>query len=139
MEEGHGGGGSFRPRYAIVVPVALLAGCGGITVVARAWNHCDVGINASANAIGLLFIVFPLLTVMHLVILVGGYRLAGRFAGPPGLRTGIAVAVVAVVALALVSWGFFAAAGLPLRNAMCPEGEPPWWPQWLPPPHDVYR
>ncbi|MEV6519447.1 hypothetical protein AB0M37_27090 [Micromonospora chalcea] len=43
--------------------------------------------------------------------------------------------VVVVVAL---SWAYFALAGLPLQNALCPAGEPPWWPHWLPPARDVY-
>lgn len=72
------GGGSSSLRYVTAVPLALLAGCGGITVVARAWNECDVGVNATANALGLLFLQFPVLAITHVVMLTGGYWLTGR-------------------------------------------------------------
>jgi hypothetical protein len=105
-------------------------------VVARAFDACDVGINASANALGLLAL-FPVLVVIHAGALVGAYMVTGRWIVSAAARTGVAVLTTLVVVM-VVSWMYFALAGLPLENALCPDGAPPWWPEWLPPSHDVY-
>ena len=90
----------------------------------------------AANAFGLLLFHLPVLVLVHGMVLIGGYALAGRWIFSRAPRAGLVV-VVSVVALAAITWAYFAFAGLPLQNALCPDGEPPWWPRWLPPPPDV--
>ncbi len=127
----------FRARYVgVAAPLALTVSCGGISVVSRAWDPCDVGVNATANTFGLLLFHLPVLVLVQGVVLVGGYALAGRWI-PSRAHRVCFVVVASVAVLAAISWVYFAVAGLPLQNALCPGGEPPWWPWWLPPPPDV--
>ncbi|WP_406036416.1 hypothetical protein OG799_18220 [Micromonospora sp. NBC_00898] len=116
--------------------LAVLVSCGTTSVVARAYAACDVGINASANAFGLIALL-PVLAIVHGVALIVTYTVTGRWMMSPALRAGVSV-LTTVVVVVVLSWAYFALAGLPLRNALCPAGEPPWWPYWLPPSHDVY-
>ncbi|WP_326561214.1 hypothetical protein [Micromonospora sp. NBC_01796] len=126
-------------RLSRIAPVALvlavLASCAGPVVVFRAYNMCDVGVNATAN-MGLMLMA-PVLLLTHVVALAVGYTLLRRWIAPG--RAWVASAVlVSLIVVAAVSWVYFALAGLPLQNALCPAGEPPWWPDWVPPRHDVY-
>ncbi|MBX6356891.1 MAG: hypothetical protein IRZ05_13695 [Micromonosporaceae bacterium] len=120
--------------------LAVLVPCGTTSVVARAYAACDVGVNASANAFGFMA-VLPVLAIVYAVVhglaLVVAYAVTGRWMMSPALRAGVSV-LTTVVVVVVFSWAYFALAGLPLRNALCPAGEPPWWPYWLPPSHDVY-
>jgi hypothetical protein len=116
--------------------LAVLVSCGTTSVVARAYAACDVGINADANTFGLAALL-PVLAVIHGSALVMAYTAAGRSMMSPALRAAVSVSTTVVVVVVL-SWVYFALAGLPLRNALCPAGEPPWWPGWIPPSHDVY-
>ncbi len=116
--------------------LAVLASCAGSSVVAGAYASCDVGVNATANAFGLV-VVLPVLVIAHGAALIGAYAVTGRWVATPALRAGISALTTVVVVVAL-SWAYLALAGLPLQNALCPAGEPPWWPHWLPPTRDVY-
>ncbi|MFG2101785.1 hypothetical protein ACGFJ5_14395 [Micromonospora echinaurantiaca] len=116
--------------------LAVSASCAGSSVVARAYAACDVGVNATANAFGLVALL-PVLVIAHGAALVGAYTVTGRWVASPVLRAG-AAALATVVVVVVLSWAYFALAGLPLQNALCPTGEPLWWPHWLPPSHDVY-
>ncbi|RKR93112.1 hypothetical protein BDK92_7626 [Micromonospora pisi] len=128
-----------RLRLTRIVPVglvlAVLASCACPVVVWRAYNMCDVGVNATAN-IGLL-LVAPLLLLAHVVTLTVGHTLIRRWVAPGRAQFASAV-LISLVVVAAISWAYFALAGLPLQNALCPTGEPPWWPDWIPPRHDVY-
>lgn len=134
------GGGTPRPRLRRTVPVALalaiFASCAGPTVVWRAYNMCDVGGNATANMFGVILAV-PVLLLAHAVVLSLGHALLWKWIAPARAQTASTV-LISVVAVTAVSWAFFALAGLPLQNALCPAGEPPWWPDWILPRHDVY-
>ncbi|WP_139307308.1 hypothetical protein [Micromonospora pattaloongensis] len=127
----------LRGRHLVAALVlAVLASCGTTSVVARAYAACDVGVNASANAFGLIALL-PVLTIVHGLALVVAYTVNARWVMSPALRAGVSV-LTTVVVVVVLSWAYFALAGLPLRNALCPAGEPPWWPGWVPPSHDVY-
>jgi hypothetical protein len=118
----------FRVGYLVAaLPLATAASCAGISVVGRAWNACDAGINASANTLGLLSML-PMLFVAHAVALVFAYMLTGRWISSAAARVGVA-ALATVVVIALLSWALFTQNGLPMQNASCPQGEPPWWPR----------
>lgn len=82
-----------------------------------------------------LIALLPVLAIVYGVTLVAA--VTGRWTMPPALRAGVPV-LTTVVVVVVLSWAYFALAGLPLRNALCPAGEPPWWPGCVPPSHDVY-
>lgn len=123
-------------RLLAALILAVSASCAGSSVVARAYAACDVGVNATANAFGLVALL-PVLVIAHGAALVGAYTVTGRWVASPVLRAAVS-ALTTVVVVVVLSWAYFALAGLPLQNALCPTGEPPWWPHWLPPSHDVY-
>lgn len=124
-------------RYvAVALLFALPAAYGAVSVVSDAWNACDVGINASANQTGLVLFHLPVVAGAHAALLALAYVLARRWVTSLRARIGLLM-LVTIAILAAVTWTYFALAGLPLQNALCPDGEPVWWPLWLPPAHDV--
>nr|BFE56552.1 hypothetical protein GCM10020063_010780 [Dactylosporangium thailandense] len=131
-------------RARTVVSAAVLAAAASYaetSVVSRAFAACDVGINAGANNAFLLFIAMPVLWVVQTALVAGSAPLLSRLS-PSRAVTTAATAALALAVLALVAYGFFFWAGLPLTDAVsCPGGhEPAWWPSWLPPaPHPYYR
>ncbi len=129
--------GWFRGRYLVAaLLLAVVASCAGSSVVMRAFNNCDVGVNATANAFGIVALL-PVLVVAHGVALAVAYMVIRRWNVSPVMRSAVGV-LTTVVIVAAIFWAYFANAGLPLQNSLCPTGEPPWWPYWLPPSHDVY-
>ncbi|SCL18099.1 hypothetical protein [Micromonospora inyonensis] len=127
---------SLRRIAPVALALAVLASCAGPMVVWRAYNMCDVGVNATANMFGLVLVV-PVLLLTHAVVLSLGHSLLKKWVAPGRAHAASAV-LLSLGAVAAVSWAYFVLAGLPLQNALCPAGEPPWWPNWIPPRHDVY-
>ena len=137
MSQEHTRQGCFQGCYpAASLLLVIVASCAASSVVMRAFNNCDVGINATANAFGIV-VLLPVLVVVHGVALVITYMAIRRWivSFSPVMQVAVKV-LMSVVVVAVISWAYLAIAGLPLQTARCPTGEPPWWPYWLPPSHD---
>jgi len=123
----------------IVVPLLSAMALAAVTAfldartVGLAWSACDVGINASANGLYLLFVAVPVLWVVQTVLISAPAPLLALLSHR---RVVVAAAMGLLAALVVVSvaWAFFAHSGLPLRDdTFCPSTQPGWWPTWLPP------
>lgn len=114
------------------VVCAAVAALVEIRTVAVTWNDCDVGINASANAFGLIFLQLPVLWVVQ-ALLVGFAAPLMAFLSRRRLIVTALMALTAFVLVVAVAWGYFALAGLPMQGSTCVNPEPGWWPRWLPP------
>ncbi|WP_406168408.1 hypothetical protein [Streptomyces sp. NBC_00996] len=112
----------FRMGALLGIPTSLIA----IFVVGRIWTSCDVGVNASANSLFLLFVA-PFIWIAGTVAWVLLYGAIGRF------RRGAAVAVGTVFNLWLL---WFVVTGVGAMGsypyAVCPGNVPPWWPGFIP-------
>ncbi|GAA2384206.1 hypothetical protein [Dactylosporangium salmoneum] len=127
-----------QPRIrtrTVVVPllsatlIATAASLTEIGVVGRAWDACEVGINAGANAIGLILFALPVLWLIQ-TGLIGA--LAPQLARVSRNRLVVTalMGLLAVTVVAVTAYTFFAMSGLPVQfRATCPG----WWPSWLPP------
>jgi hypothetical protein len=101
--------------------------------VGYAWNACDVGVNASANGLYLLFIAMPALWVTQ-TALIGAPAPLLALLSRNRLVVTAAMALLAISVVACVAWAFFVHSGLPIGDdAICTSPQPGWWPTWLPP------
>jgi hypothetical protein len=109
--------------------MGVVAAYGGTTMLARAWNDCEIGINASANFWSLIPIFFAVWVVVALIWAIAFGVLAGR-----GLLLASAVAVLATLcAYWVLMASLNAPADYPVSVSACaPDNAPPWWPDWLP-------
>ena len=67
---------------------------------------CDVGINANTNAFSLILFNLPVLVVVQVVNLIGGYALVGRLPGI-GTRRALLTVVVTIAIILAVAWLYF--------------------------------
>ncbi|MCX2932858.1 hypothetical protein ORI20_21525 [Mycobacterium sp. CVI_P3] len=103
-----------------------------VVLLSRMWAACDVGINSSANALGLLLFTAPAVAV------VGG--VAGALAFWLIVRTGrrgaaIAACAGAACATLVVVWVAVAVQHNPGGDypaPLCVDNIPPWWPESIP-------
>jgi hypothetical protein len=107
----------------------VISAYGGITMLARSWNDCEIGVNASANFWSLLPIFFGFWVAVALIWAIAFGLLGGR-----GLPLSF---VVAATATLCAFWAlmaiFHAPADYPVSvNCCAPDNAPPWWPDWLP-------
>ncbi|WP_433076589.1 hypothetical protein ACQP1P_32285 [Dactylosporangium sp. CA-052675] len=126
-----------RTLFSAAALAAAAAGYAETAVASRAFAACDVG----ANNVSLLLIAMPVLWVAQTTLVTGGALLLSRLSPSRALTTA-ATAALALALLALVPYGFFLWAGLPLTDAVSRPGghEPARRPSWLPPaPHPDYR
>ena len=88
---------------------SLVLACGFVTFAAAYWARCDVGIDGSANAVFLVFVVAPALFAMFGLAWAAAHAL-GRFvfglAGPKLLLVGVGAVVMlfATVCGLLIRW-----------------------------------
>jgi hypothetical protein len=101
-------------------------------VVADAWYTCDRIAVDAGGGFALLFCLCAL-WASHSIVLAGTTTALTVLVRPrPIVLTVVFLAIC--VHFTLVSWAFFAYAGLPHQgDAGCPDVQPNWWPQWLPP------
>ena len=118
-------------RLLAALMLAVSASCAGSSAVARAYAACDVGVNATANAFGLVALL-PVLVIAHGAALVGAYTVTGRWVASPVLRAAVS-ALTTVVVVVVLFCVFLALAGLTLENALCPTWQPPGGPRWVSP------
>lgn len=112
-----------------------LAAHGEVGVVARAWNDCDIGINAGANSLGLALIWLPTLWFVQTV----GVAVPAPFLALLSRNRLVVAGLMVLLALVVVvgtAWAAWSLAGLPISLkgfGRCTSPDPAWWPSWLPP------
>ena len=97
-----------------------------VAAVGRAWAACDIGVNAAANSLSLLFLT-PLIWLTAAVPWVILYGTLGRRHRSAALGVGLVFTLW--FAWFLVTW-----LGMPdvYPAPSCPGNVPPWWPSFLP-------
>ncbi|WP_328685957.1 hypothetical protein [Streptomyces sp. NBC_00343] len=97
-----------------------------IAAIGRAWATCDVGVNAGANGLTLLFLAPPIwiATTVPWVIL---HSTLGRRHRRAALMTGLILTL-------WFSWFLVTWLGMPdsYPDPYCPGNVPPWWPGFIP-------
>ncbi|MFF9621370.1 hypothetical protein [Streptomyces griseosporeus] len=112
--------------------VRLGVGVGGVTgpaavvAVGRVWAACDIGVNAAANSLTLVFLA-PLAWLAAALPWVALYGTLGRRHRALALAAGLLFSVW--FAWFLVTW-LGVAEGNP--QSRCPGNVPPWWPDFVP-------
>lgn len=96
-----------------------------VTVSAGA---CSAG-RSSLGDLGLWFMQVLALVAVQTTALTMAYRLIVGQVAHRALAAG-SVAVVGVLLIAVIGWGYLALTGLPVS---CGATHPFWWPRWLPP------
>lgn len=103
-----------------------------VVLLSRMWAACDVGVNASANTLGLLLFTAPLVAVA------GGFSAGLTFwlIIRTGKRWSVMAACAGAVGAALiVVWIVVAAQHNPggdYPSPLCVDNIPPWWPKAIP-------
>lgn len=97
-----------------------------VMAIGRAWAACDVGVNAAANSMTLLFLA-PVIWVAAAVPWVVLYGTLGRH------HRGSAVAAGLVVTVCF-TWFVVTWLGMPdsYPDPLCRGNVPPWWPGFIP-------
>ncbi|MFD7877646.1 hypothetical protein ACFV5G_26705 [Streptomyces sp. NPDC059766] len=97
-----------------------------LTAVGRVWAACDIGINAAADSLTLLFLA-PLIWIATAVVWVVLYGTLGR------RRPGTALLAGAVFTV-WFTWFLVTWLGIveSYPDPVCPGNVPPWWPNHLP-------
>lgn len=97
-----------------------------VAAVGRAWAACDVGGDAAANGMTLLFLA-PLIWVAAAVPWVILYGTLGR-------RHRRAAPAAGIVFTLWFTWFLVTWLGMPdsYPAPLCPGNVPPWWPGFLP-------
>jgi hypothetical protein len=115
---------SWTTSATVGVPLGLTFAWALTQVVAKAWNACDVGVNASANSYELTLFVFPALFMVTAAVVALTLRLT------PGH---IVAAAVVVAELLLITWVVVAYVATPADypDPICPGNVPAWLPSWL--------
>lgn len=105
---------------------------GGLTsvvataAIGRAWAACDVGGNAAANSMTLLFLA-PLIWIAAAVPWVVLHSTLGRRHHASALTAGLAFTL-------WFTWFLITWLGMPdsYSAPLCPGNVPPWWPAFIP-------
>jgi hypothetical protein len=126
------GAGPSRPPSRHVRGAGSGVLLGGLTAVVcvaaigRAWDACEVGVNAAANSMTLLFLV-PLIWIATSVPWVILHSTLGRRYPHTALVTGL-------VSTLWFAWFLVTWLGMPdsYTGPLCPGNVPPWWPSYLP-------
>jgi len=107
--------------------VFLGSGFAASQLLSRAWNDCDIGINASAN-LGALAVASTSMATVATFLWALMRKVTGR------RRLLLPLLLTAAVSVALL-WPLMAIwhapAGYPVTYCP-PDNVPPWWPGWLP-------
>ncbi|MFD8420834.1 hypothetical protein [Streptomyces sp. NPDC059466] len=97
-----------------------------MAAIGRAWAACDIGVDAAANSLTLLFLVPPIWVAAAVPWVLLHRTLAKRHRG-----TALAAGLVLNLwfAWVLVTW-----LGMPdsYPAPSCPANVPPWWPSFIP-------
>ncbi len=124
--------GNAASTGVVATASGILAAIAAVLLLSRMWAACDVGVNASANALGLLLFTAPLVTVA------GGVCAGVAFWSIVRTRKRWSVAaacVGAACATLVIVWIAVAVQHDPGGDypaPVCVDNIPPWWPQALP-------
>lgn len=105
--------------------VGLALAVGTATLLGRAWNACDEGVNNAANGTFLTLLFIPGLCAVLVLAWVAVGALLGNHPLPHALI--LAATLLGVIWCALSPW-------LGDATPACPDGVPPWWPRVIPAP-----
>jgi uncharacterized BrkB/YihY/UPF0761 family membrane protein len=112
--------------------LGIISATAAMTLLSRMWAACDVGINAAANSLGLLFFTAPIVMLFAAF----GSALAFWAVARTARRWSQLVACVGAVLVALiVVWVDLAVEHNPggdYPSPVCDENVPSWWPGWIP-------
>ncbi|MFD9124191.1 hypothetical protein [Kitasatospora sp. NPDC059571] len=124
----------------VVLGVAATTAAGAI--ITDSWAYCTgmssgEAVQAADSARTALIGTAPLYLAAEVAGFPVGFHIAWRYFGTHALRIRVAAAVAAGL---LVLGGAFGAdlvmnvgpEGGRYVHALCPDGRPPWWPDWLP-------
>jgi hypothetical protein len=126
-----GAGPPSRPRpwftgLRLGVLFGGLTAAVSIVTIGRSWAACDVGINAAANSMTLLFLA-PLIWIAGAVPWIVLHRTLGKRHRGAALTAGL---------LFTLWFTWFLATWLGMPNSYpapsCPGNVPPWWPSFIP-------
>ncbi|WP_190039919.1 hypothetical protein [Streptomyces fructofermentans] len=108
------------------VLVGGLTAVAAIAVIGRAWAACDIGSNAGANGMGLLFLA-PVIWIAAAVPWVVLHGTLGRRHPTTALMAGLIVTL-------WFTWFLVTWLGMPdsYPASTCPGNVPPWWPSFIP-------
>ncbi|WP_254390264.1 hypothetical protein [Streptomyces sp. AC550_RSS872] len=97
-----------------------------VAAVGRAWAACDIGANAAANSMTLLFLA-PLIWIAAAVPWVILHKTLGRRHRRTALITGLIFTL-------WFTWFLVTWLGIPesYPAPLCPGNVPPWWPSFIP-------
>lgn len=122
-------GGGVVTAAALVLAASL----GEAVLALRSWAVCDVGVNAAANSLSMVYFGLPLLLTCNTVVAAVTLWVTGRAVRSSPRRRfwmrvtpALAVAVVAYLVWAVV----ITDASYP--DPICPDNIPPWVPSWVP-------
>jgi hypothetical protein len=119
---------------AVVTGVAsgILSAIVAVVLLSRMWAACDVGINSSANALGLLLFTAPLVAVAGGISAALAFWLVAR----TGKRWSVIAACAgAACATVIVVWTTVATQHNPSGDypaPLCVDNIPQWWPDAIP-------
>jgi hypothetical protein len=107
--------------------VFLASGFAASVLLSRAWDDCEIGVNASAN-LGSVVVASTVMAAVSTSVWVLMRRATGR-------RRLLTPFVLTVATGVLLLWPFMAfwhaPDGYPVSTCP-PDNVPPWWPTWLP-------
>lgn len=124
------------PGLVLVLALVLLVvtiSLGEAVLALRAWNDCDVGVNASANFLSIVYLGLPLLLAGNGVaaVIVGWSTWR---ATRSALRRRFWILATPTLGLVLLAYVWWAVVVTPSSHPdpICPGNVPPWVPPWLP-------
>ncbi|MFB7333761.1 hypothetical protein ACFC00_19235 [Streptomyces adustus] len=118
-----------RRRFSGIGSGALIGGLTAVVTIAaigRAWAACDIGVNAAANSMTLLFLA-PLIWIAAAVPWVILHSTLGRRHHRTALMAGLIFTL-------WFTWFLVTWLGMPdsYPAPFCPGNVPPWWPSFIP-------
>lgn len=123
----------LRGGGLLAVAFVVAGSLGEAALALRSWAACDVGINASANFISIVFLGLPLLLAGNGLVAAGTLWATGWVTRSSRWRRRW-MRVTPALALTVVAYAVWAVmitdASYP--DPVCPGNIPPWVPSWVP-------
>lgn len=115
------------------VALVLAASLGEAVLALRSWADCDVGINAAANSLAMMYFGLPLLLIYNAVVAVVALWVTGR-ALRSSPRRRFWMRVTPALALAVAAYLVWAVVitDMSYPDPICQDNVPPWVPSWVP-------
>lgn len=124
---------SRRGGGATAAVLVIATSLGEVALALQSWAACDVGINATANSLSMMYLGLPLLLICNAVVAAMVRWATGRVFRSSRRRR-LWMRVTPALALAFVAYVVWAIvitdASYP--GPICPGNVPPWVPAWVP-------